>query len=77
MLGAWQPVETTLGLMERAWQWMDSAQLSYWDALILGAAEVSACRWLLNEDLQDGRTYGAATVVNPFRVSPGEFFLAQ
>lgn len=67
---AWQPLETSLPVIERAWHWMDAAQLSYWDALIVGAAELSGCRWLLTEDLQDGRAYETVTAVNPFRLSP-------
>ncbi|MEO7118829.1 MAG: PIN domain-containing protein [Candidatus Limnocylindrales bacterium] len=42
-------------------------QISYWDALILSAAEMSGCRTVLSEDLSDGTTYGSVTVVNPFR----------
>jgi predicted nucleic acid-binding protein len=70
---AWQPVEMSMTLIERGWHWMDTARISYWDALIVSAAELSGCRWLLTEDLQDGRTYETVTVVNPFRVSPEQF----
>lgn len=73
---AWQPVESSLVVIQRAWHWMDAAQLSYWDALILSAAESSGCQWLLTEDLQDGRTYQGVTIVNPFRLSPRDFTLA-
>ena len=31
-LAFWQPVETSLGLVQRAWYWLEEAQLSYWDA---------------------------------------------
>src|ERR1051326_4134058 len=34
-LAHWQPVDTSLGLIQVAWRWVDSAHLSYWDALIL------------------------------------------
>ncbi len=70
---AWQPVDTSLPLIQRGWHWMDTAQLSYWDALIVSAAELSGSRWLLTEDLQDGRAYDTVTIVNPFRVSPEAF----
>lgn len=69
---SWQPVETSLALIERAWHWMDAAHISYWDAMIIGAAELSQCRWLLTEDLQDGRSFDTVTVINPFRVFPEE-----
>jgi len=32
----------------RAWCWMDRAQLSWWDALILPSVERFGCRWLLS-----------------------------
>ncbi len=67
---AWQPVEQSLMLVQRAWYWVDEAQLSYWDGLILAAAERAGCRWLLSEDFQAGRKYGSVSVVDPFRESP-------
>jgi predicted nucleic acid-binding protein len=51
---------------------MDAAHISYWDAMIVGAAELSQCRWLLTEDLQDGRSFDTVTVINPFRLFPEE-----
>lgn len=42
-------------------------QLSFWDALILEAAQVSGAEVLYSEDLSDGQAYGAVRVVNPFR----------
>lgn len=40
--------------------------ISFWDALVVRAAEHSACATLYSEDLQDGRRFGAVRVVNPF-----------
>ena len=68
-----KPVETNLALTRRAWHWVDSAQISYWDAIILAAAENAGCTYLLSEDFQNGRVYGEVTVVNPFTNSPREF----
>lgn len=42
-------------------------QLSYWDALILAAAEASGCDRVLSEDLGHDRVYGSVRVENPFR----------
>ncbi len=67
----WHAPEVSLGLMERAWFWTDHASVSFWDALIVSAAERSGCRWLLSEDFQAGRQFGAITVVNPFERVPG------
>ena len=71
-LVAGRPVDTCRGLIERAWHWVDSAQLSYWDALILAAAEVSQCACLLSEDFQAGRRYGHILVLNPFSHPVGQ-----
>jgi len=76
-LARWQPVETSLGLVESAWQWSDRAGVAYGDGLILAAAERCGAAYLLSEDFQVGRTYGGATVVNPFASSPEEFSSAN
>ncbi len=70
----WEPADTSPDLIRRAWHWTDTAQLSYWDGLIVGAAEHSGCRWLLSEDLQSGRTLGPVTIVNPFNCQPAELW---
>jgi predicted nucleic acid-binding protein len=76
LFATWYPIETSLGLIQRAWFWMDEARISYWDALIVAAAERAGCAWLLSEDFQTGRKMGAITVLNPFRSRPEEFGLA-
>src|SRR5688572_9605951 len=48
-LAGWRPPAFDLGLVKRAWYWIDHASISYWDALILAAAEAQGCRWLLSE----------------------------
>jgi len=40
--------------------------LSFWDALIIRAAQASGCRILYSEDLQHGRRYDGLEIVNPF-----------
>jgi predicted nucleic acid-binding protein len=42
-------------------------QISFWDALILAAAESGGAEVLYTEDLNDGQQYGSVTVKNPFR----------
>ena len=74
-LSHWRPVEASLGTVQRAWEWIDRAQLSYWDALILAAAERSGAAYLLSEDFQAGRRYQDVQVINPFEQSPSEFGL--
>ena len=69
-LVAWNPLSPDLDLIERAWHWVDSAQVPWWDALILASAERLNCRYLLSEDFQSGRTYGTILVINPFDQLP-------
>lgn len=41
--------------------------ISYWDALIVRAAEAAGCETILSEDLGHGRRYGEVQVEDPFR----------
>ena len=40
--------------------------LSYWDAVIVAAAQAARCQELLTEDLNTGQLYGTVRAVNPF-----------
>jgi predicted nucleic acid-binding protein len=71
----WEPSGIGLGLVHRAWNWMDEAGVPYWDALILASAETAGCAFLLSEDFQTGRQFGGVTVVSPFQSRPEEFGL--
>ena len=42
-------------------------RISFWDALVLQAANASGADVLYSEDLSDGQTYGSVRVVNPVR----------
>ena len=42
-------------------------QISFWDGLILAAAESGGSEILYTEDLNDGQQYGPVSVRNPFR----------
>jgi len=42
-------------------------QISFWDGLILAAAEAGGAEVLYTEDLNDGQQYGGVLVRNPFR----------
>ena len=42
-------------------------ELSFYDALIVAAAQDADCKLLFSEDLQHGQTFGKLTVENPFR----------
>ena len=43
---------------------------SFWGAMIWATAKRAGCRLLIGEDVQDGRTLGGVTIVNPFSASP-------
>jgi predicted nucleic acid-binding protein len=43
-------------------------QMSFWDALVLQAAQASGAEVLYSEDLSDGQAYGSVRVINPLRV---------
>jgi predicted nucleic acid-binding protein len=75
-LMAWDPLPVSAAVIELAWSLQDRFSLSYWDAQILGAAQIAGCSLLLTEDLQDGQVFDGLTVVNPFRHEPGNDLLA-
>ena len=66
VLATWQPVAADLAMLKRAWVLQDRFPLSWWDALIIAAAQTCECKVLLTEDLQHGQEFGAVRVVNPF-----------
>lgn len=65
-LSAYRVVEVSSDLVLRALEIKAHFQLSYWDALIVAAAEHAGCGTLFSEDLNDGQCYGSVTVKNPF-----------
>jgi len=65
-LTAWQPVLVDLTVVERAWFLQKDHLLSWWDALVVAAAQTCECRVLLTEDLQDGQVFDSVRVVSPF-----------
>jgi predicted nucleic acid-binding protein len=67
---AWRPIPVDARVVESAWRIQDRYDLSWWDALIVSAAQASDCRYLLTEDLQEQGNLGNVVVINPFRTSP-------
>ena len=65
-LGAWQPVTMDLRILERAWLLQERHLLSWWDALIVAAAQTCGCKVLLTEDLQHGYEFDEVRVIDPF-----------
>ena len=65
-LAAWRPVPVDLTVLERAWFLEERFALSWWDALIVSAAQGCECRVLLTEDLQHGQEFDMVQVIDPF-----------
>jgi predicted nucleic acid-binding protein len=59
-------------LIESAWSFQDRCSLSFWDALILGAAQSMGCSFLLSEALPAGQELEGIRVVSPFATRPSE-----
>lgn len=58
--------EIDLSMVKRALETHKRYQISYWDSLIVSAAERAGCTIILSEDLNDGQTYNNIVVRNPF-----------
>ena len=69
-LYSWAPIEITTTVLDRAWHIESRFQLSWWDALIVAAAQSAQCELLLTEDLQAGQLFDGVQVVNPFLTTP-------
>jgi predicted nucleic acid-binding protein len=58
--------------IESAWIFQDRGSLSFWDALILAAAQSMGCGFALSEDLPADQEIEGIRVVNPFATGPSE-----
>ncbi len=64
---SWQIVIITPQAIVAALGIEDRYKVSYWDALILHAAESCGAAVLYSEDLSHGQRYGVVEVLNPLR----------
>lgn len=62
-----QACDVTYDLVRHALAVKEECQLSYWDALIVSAAERCHCHEIVTEDLNDGQLYRGMVAVNPFK----------
>jgi predicted nucleic acid-binding protein len=69
---SWEIVVNTPASVLQALEIEVRYQTSFWDALILQAAESSGAAVLYSEDLAAGQKYGAVEVVNPLTSMPGQ-----
>jgi predicted nucleic acid-binding protein len=59
-------VNNDLELIEQAIDISTISRLSFWDSLIIAAAEKANCELVFSEDMNPGQTYRGLMLVNPF-----------
>jgi predicted nucleic acid-binding protein len=64
---AWTVVTNTGGSILQALDIEKQYRISFWDALVVQAAEASGAAVLYSEDLSDGQVYCGVRVVNPLK----------
>lgn len=64
---AWQVVVNGGDSILEALEMEARYRISFWDALIIQAAQTAGADVLYSEDLSDGQRYGSVTVENPFK----------
>ena len=62
----WRPQPIDPALLARAREIERRWRLSWWDSLIVAAAQLQGCSILLTEDLQNGAVFDGLTVRSPF-----------
>lgn len=64
--GRWEVVVNTTESVVEAIRLEDRFGISFWDALIIQAAQSAGVQTIYTEDLNAGQSYGAVEAVNPF-----------
>ena len=59
-------VQVTPSIIEAALDLHETRSLSYYDALVVAAAQTSGCSVLYSEDMNAGEMIGGLRIVNPF-----------
>jgi len=67
-LGNMETVPIDLSLIEQGVDISILTQISFWDGLILAAAEQANCDMVFSEDLNAGQTIRGVRIVNPFKI---------
>ncbi len=60
-------VQVDLGIIEQGIDISLLSQISFWDSLIIAAAEQANCNMIYSEDLNDTQTIRGIKIVNPFK----------
>jgi predicted nucleic acid-binding protein len=72
LLRALEIVELSYEMILQSIDLQTSHKISFWDSLIVSAAQVSECHTLYSEDMQDGKKIGSLKIVNPY-LHPDDF----
>ena len=59
-------VNNDIDLIEQAIDISIISRISFWDSLVVAAAEKAKCDFIISEDLNAGQTYRGVMVINPF-----------
>jgi predicted nucleic acid-binding protein len=65
-LMAWEPQQIDRELLSLSREVERRYRLSWWDSMVVAAAQLQSCVVLLSEDLQDRMVFDRVTVRNPF-----------
>jgi predicted nucleic acid-binding protein len=76
-LFVWMPLAIDQSLLIKAKSVQDKFMFSWWDSLIVAAAQMQGCTHLLTEDLQDEQDLDGLIVLNPFRHMPADIFVQE
>ena len=63
---AWNPVVNDGALLMAALGIEKRYRISFWDAMIVAAADRAGVKTICSEDFNDGQKFGRVRVVNPF-----------
>jgi len=69
---AWRPLAVDGHVMRQGRRVQEKFGFSWWDSLIVAAAQITRSTYLLTEDLQDGQDLDGLVVLNPFAHSPSD-----
>lgn len=63
----WRIIDNTRPLLSRAFHLQQRWKLSFWDSLIVAAAQQAGSARLWSEDLNEGQEFDGVLVVNPLK----------
>lgn len=66
---AWKPLPIDEAVLLRGREIEERYRLSWWDSMIVAAAQLQNCEVLLTEDLHDGAAFGTLVVRSPFTLN--------